>query len=127
MSGSATGRLEAVDARGQLHAIAASRALGGVHGYVCTCGAWRQRSKFAEHLEELGATTAPPALPRIDAETRARATAAGKIAAAVHDGAALDLDGFVVCKCRMPFPAWDDWGDHYADAVLAAALNEIST
>lgn len=123
---STSARREVVDEHGYLHAIAHSASKATVPGYVCTCGAWRPIAEFDDHLEELGATTVPPALPLIDAEMRARATAAGRIAAGVHNTASEDEHGFVVCNCRMPFPAWDDWGDHYAQAVLTAALNEIS-
>lgn len=122
-----TDTLEAVDANGYLHAIARADRHGGAPGYVCTCGTWVPRGAWWTHLEELGPTTEPPLLPMIDDQTRARAVAASRIAASMHNTAREDHDGFVVCNCGMPFPAWDDWGDHYADATVAAALNEIST
>lgn len=119
-------RREVIDAQGYLHAIGHSSTLGGQMGYLCTCGAWRVIDDFDSHLDEVGVKDAP-GLPPIDAGTRARAIAAGRVCAGVHNSAALDLDGFVLCKCGIPFTTWIDWGDHYADQVLTAALTEIST
>jgi hypothetical protein len=120
------GRREVVDAQGYLHAIAASRQLGTTHGYQCTCGAWRSRGEFDDHLQKIG-TTVALALPIIDREMRARAQAAGQIAGHAHYRAVEDDDGCVRCPCGLPLPTWRDWAVHHATAVLTAALDEIST
>lgn len=115
--------LEAVDAQGYLHAIASTDRHGGVPGYVCTCGTWVKRAEWWKHLDELGPTTPPPADPTL----RGRVATAARVVAARHDTYATNDEGWTVCACGAPFPGPEDWGDHYADAVLEAALNEITT
>lgn len=122
-------RREVVDEHGYLHTVSEVVPGQGERPVMlrCTCGHAFTDEAYDAHLEELGhAIDAPPPLPTIDAETRTRAINAGRLAAARHNTAGEDLQGFVVCQCGVPFPTWDVWGDHYADVVLATALNEIS-
>ncbi len=50
---------------------------------------------------------------------------AAKRAQRRHDYAQVLDGGWVRCRCGFECPAWDVWGDHYADAVLAVALDAI--
>jgi hypothetical protein len=54
-----------------------------------------------------------------------KAALAGRKEGKRHETYSEDRDGWTVCKCRTPFPSPEDWGDHYADFVLTAALNAV--